>query len=210
MVEVVEVSRKERGQSTARDAKLSERSRWRPAASTADRRHRRPSRRSASRSVKEDTIEFSLGKPVKEIGEGYQRNGDVLFVVDGGEGAREAEAGGLAEGRLLDADQVQVLQRVRVARTRLQVRELGETVLAVVGGVVLVESSPPHVEHRAVVGDQSERDPAVGVDVLKTIENEIDLRRAAVEKRVIEKPIQPVGPTSWSSMLVLVKPQVTM
>ena len=47
----------------------------------------------------------------------YERNVDVLLEVRSDEGAREADACRLAERRLDDADQVQVLQSVRVPGT---------------------------------------------------------------------------------------------
>jgi hypothetical protein len=49
--------------------------------------------------------------------EAYEGNIDVLFEVRSGEGAAEADACRLTERRLDDADQVQVLQRVRVPGT---------------------------------------------------------------------------------------------
>ena len=62
-------------------------------------------------------------------GRTYVGDGDVLFEVGRVELTAEADASGAVERRLDDADQIQVLQRVRVPGTRLQVVVLGISVL---------------------------------------------------------------------------------
>ena len=62
-------------------------------------------------------------------GRTYVGDGDVLFEVGRVELTAEADASGAVERRLDDADQIQVLQRVRVPGTRRQVAVFRETVL---------------------------------------------------------------------------------
>ena len=74
-------------------------------------------------------IESKLVKKTAGIACQYRQNVDVLFVIAGEEGAAESDLGGAAERRLGDFEQLQVVDRVRIAGRRVGVLEVRVAVL---------------------------------------------------------------------------------
>ena len=81
----------------------------------------RPSSKSKNR--------IKVGKKTAGIACQYRQNVDVLFVIAGEEGAAESDLGGAAERRLGDFEQLQVVDRVRIAGRRVGVLEVRVAVL---------------------------------------------------------------------------------